>query len=163
VQRSLGTLLLVCTAISLAFCGTQLSSSTPQSALASARQQLIVDLVKCTQTFGYDPRNIVGVAENQLAPHELEWRQCGYDSLRKYAQNQPTLMGRYEQLINEDISMTQAIQSGTMTRSQRRQRIETLVAQIKDAEQQQVQAAATAQEQEMERVRRIVESMRGFD
>jgi ABC-type phosphate transport system auxiliary subunit len=53
--------------------------------------------------------------------------------------------------------------SGTMTRSQRRQRIETLVAQIKDAEQQQVQTAATAQEQEMERVRRIAESMRGFD
>jgi hypothetical protein len=162
VQRYIGTHLLVYAAVSLASCATQQSGSTPQSALTSAREQLIADLGHCTQTFGYDPRNVAGVAENQLAPHELEWRQCGYDSVRKYAQNQPTLTARYEQLINEDVSMTQAIQSGTMTRSQRRQRIETLVAQIKNAEQSQVQAATTAQEQELERVRHIVESMRGF-
>jgi hypothetical protein len=121
-----------------------------------------VDLGHCTQTFGYDPRKVAGVAEDQLAPHELEWRQCGYDAVRKYARNQPTLTGRYEQLINEDISMTNAIEAGVMTRSERRQRNETLIAQIKDAEQSQLQAAAAEQQQETERVQQMVEGMRGF-
>jgi hypothetical protein len=162
MQRLLGNLLLVCVTASFASCASQQTDSNPQSALAAARQQLIADLDHCTQTFGYDPKNVTGVAENQLAPHELEWRQCGYDAVRRYARNQPTLTGRYEQLINEDVSMTNAIQSGAMTRSQRRQRVEALVTQIKDAEQSQVQAATAAQQQETERVRQMVESMRGF-
>jgi hypothetical protein len=162
VQRLLCNLLLVCAAVAFPSCASQQTGSNPQSALALARQQLIADLGHCTQTFGYDPKNVTGVAENQLAPHELEWRQCGYDAVHKYARNQPTLTGRYQQLINEDVSMTNAIQSGAMTRSQRRQRIETLITQIKDTEQSQVQAAATAQQEETERVRQMVEGMRGF-
>jgi hypothetical protein len=153
----------LCVAASLAACATQQTGpEAAQGALEAAREQLIVDLGQCTQTFGYDPRKVAGVAEDQLAPHELEWRQCGYDAVRKYARNQPTLTGRYEQLINEDISMTNAIEAGVMTRSERRQRNETLIAQIKDAEQSQVQAAAAEQQQETERVQQMVEGMRGF-
>ncbi|MGH6930571.1 MAG: hypothetical protein ACREEV_19820, partial [Dongiaceae bacterium] len=78
------------------------------------------------------------------------------------ARSQPALTGRYEQLINEDITMTNAIQAGAMTRSQRRQRIEELVTQIKDAEESQMQAAAAEQAEETERVRQVVNGMRGF-
>jgi hypothetical protein len=82
--------------------------------------------------------------------------------VRKYGRSHPSLTGRYEQLINEDITMTNAIQAGTMTRSQRRQRIEALIAQIKEAEESQAQAAAAEQAEEMDRVRQVVDGMRGF-
>jgi len=163
MHRFFGLLLIAGVAAGLSSCSRQ--SSTTAAApnpLTAARQQLVADLGQCTKTFGYDPNNITGVAENQLAPHELQWRQCGYDAVRKYGQSQPALTGQYEQLINEDITMTNAIQSGTMTRTQRRQRLEALIAQIKSAEESQAQAAAVEQEQQMDDVRRVVDGMRGF-
>ena len=80
----------------------------------------------------------------------------------KYAGYQPALTGQYEQLINEDITMTNAVQSGAMTRTQRRQRLEALVEQIKRAEESQAQAAASEQAQQTEQVRQVVNGMRGF-
>lgn len=162
-RRLFSLLFLGCLAIGLSSCGgSQGSSSKSQSPLAAAHQQLVADLGQCTQKFGYDPNKVAGVAENQLAPNELQWRQCGYDAVRKYASYQPALTGQYEQLINEDISMTSAIQAGTMTRSQRRQRIETLIAQIKSAEENQAQTAEMEQQQQTEQVRQVVDGMRGF-
>jgi hypothetical protein len=162
MQRLFGLLLVACVIAGLSSCASKSSNSKSQSPLAAARQQLVADLGQCTQTFGYDPNSVTGVAENQLAPHELQWRQCGYDAVRKYARSHPALTAQYEQLINEDITMTNAIQAGAMTRSQRRQRIEALIAQIKSAEESQVQAAATEQAEETERVRQMVDGMRGF-
>jgi hypothetical protein len=158
--------LFTCAAIALAACSNQGSKSSAaasaQSQLDAARSQLVSDLDQCTNSFGYDPQKTADILENQLAPRELEWRQCGYDAVRKYAQFQPALTGRYEQLINEDISMTNAIQSGAMTRTQRRNRLEALIDQIKTAEEEQIQAGSTQQEEEKEQVRRTIDSMRGF-
>lgn len=155
-----------CAAIALASCsgqGSQSSAAAPaQDLLAAARSQLVADLDQCTRSFGYDPKKAADIPENQLAPRELEWRQCGYDAVRRYSQFQPALTGRYEQLINEDISMTNAIQSGGMTRTQRRNRLDTLIEQIKTAEEQEIQAAAKDLEAEKEQVRRSIDSMRGF-
>lgn len=162
MRRLFGLLLLVGVTAVVSSCASQSSSSNSQSPLAAAREQLVADLGRCTQTFGYDPKIITGVAENQLAPHEIEWRQCAYDAVRKYAHAHPTLTGRYEQLINEDITMTNAIQAGSLTRTQRRQRIQALVEQIKGAEESEAQAEAINQQQETERVRRVVDGMRGF-
>lgn len=162
MKRLFAVLSVACVVAVTASCTSQSSGSKSQSPLGAAHEQLVADLGQCTQTFGYDPRNTTGVAENQLAPHELEWRQCAYDAVRKYAGSNPALTGRYEQLINEDITMTNAVQGGSMTRSQRRQRIQTLVEQIKEAEQSQAQAAAVDQAQETERVRQVVDGMRGF-
>ena len=162
MKRLFAALIVACAAAGMASCTGQSSSSKSQSPHGAARDELAADLGQCTQTFGYDPRNTTGVAENQLAPHELEWRQCAYDAVRKYAGSNPALTGRYEQLINEDITMTNAIQGGSMTRSQRRQRIQALLEQIKGAEESQAQAEAMDQAQETERVRRAVDGMRGF-
>lgn len=161
-HRLFGVFLIACVVAGAPSCTTQSSSSRSQDPLAAARQQLVADLGQCTNTFGYDPRTVAGVTEKQLAPRELQWRQCGYDAVRRYGRSHPALTGRYEQLINEDITMTNAIQSGSMTRSQRRQRIEELVGQIKGAEESQAQAAAAEREQEMDRVRQVVDGMRGF-
>jgi hypothetical protein len=162
MPRIVGLLLIVCVGAGMSSCTTQNSSTTSQNPLAAPRQQFVADLDQCTNSFGYDPRNLSGVTENQLAPSELQWRQCAYDAVRRYGHSHPELTGQYEQLINEDITMTNAIQSGAMTRSQRRQRIEELVGQIKNAEESQARAAAMQQEEEMERVRQVVNGMRGF-
>jgi hypothetical protein len=147
----------------LAACFSQAPrSNAAESPLIGARDKLVADLRQCTQAHGYDPANAAGVAEHALAPQELPWRQCAYDAVRVYEQSNPPLRGMYEQLIAEDISMTTAIQQGTMTRSQRRARIESLVAQIKTAEQEEVNAATVEQSRQNEQLRNVVEGVRGF-
>jgi hypothetical protein len=68
----------------------------------------------------------------------------------------------YEQLINEDIEMTKAIQQGSMTRSARRTRNEQQLARIRKAEEEQIKAGATAQDRQTQQVHQIVDGMRGF-
>src|SRR6185312_164433 len=126
----------------------------------AARDRLVADLHQCSQRYGYDPNQAQGVAENALAPRELPWRQCAYDAARVYEQANPAVKSQYEQLIAEDIEMTTAIQQGTMTRSQRRARIEELLGQIKSAEEAQAKATATEQDRQMEQVRNVVENAR---
>ena len=60
------------------------------------------------------------------------------------------------------MQMTTAIQQGTMTRTQRRARIQDLIAQIKAAEEQEIQAAGVEQERQTEQLQNVVENMRGF-
>ena len=119
---------------------TDVLAASP-SLLSSLHQQLVAGLTACTGRHGYDPNQTVGVAENALAPNELPWRQCAYEVVRAYAEEHPSLGGLYTQLINEDITMTAAIQQGTLTRSERRARIETLLTQIRAAENSQIEAA----------------------
>ena len=68
MRRLFGLLLLVGVTAVVSSCASRSSSSNSQSPLAAAREQLVADLGRCTQTFGYDPKIITGVAENQLAP-----------------------------------------------------------------------------------------------
>jgi hypothetical protein len=121
---------------------TSASTTHAATALSILRPQLIAALNECTRTHGYDPEQTSGVAENTLAPNELPWRQCAYDAVRAYAKENPSLGDLYSQLISEDMAMTTAIQQGSLTRSQRRARIETLLGQIRAAEDAQTQAAA---------------------
>lgn len=149
--------------ILLAGCTNDTASTTAlQSPVIAAREELQANIHQCTATYGYNPDKVSGVAEHSLAPNELQWRQCAYDAVRTYTRANPTLMSNYDQLVAEDISMTTAIQQGTMTRSQRRARIEELLTQIRDAENQQIQADAAMQEQQNQQVRNVVEDMRGF-
>lgn len=139
---------------------TATSSST--SGVMGARDKLVADIRQCSQQHGYDPNQVQGVAENALAPQELQWRQCAYDAVRVYEQAHPALRSQYDQLIAEDIAMTTAIQQGTTTRSQRRARIEELIAEIRSTEETQAKATAAEQERQMEQIRNVVESARGF-
>jgi hypothetical protein len=142
--------------------GGSTDSGSPESQLMQARDKLSADLKECTAKYGYDPNQVSSVPETALAPNELEWRQCAYSAVRAYERLNPSLSRLYENLIAEDMSMTAAIQQGTMTRSQRRDRIDTLVDQIKAAEQNQAAAATMAQAQQNEQVRRVVTGIRGL-
>ena len=146
-----------------------LAASSPLSLL---RQQLVAELNECTARYGYDPDQTAGVAENALAQNELPWRQCAYEAVRAYAQEHPSLGGLYTQLINEDITMTTAIQQGTLTRSERRARIEALLTQIRVAEDSQIEAADNQgpggqnpswSHQERDQLRNVVEGVRGLN
>jgi hypothetical protein len=121
---------------------TSAPKTNAATALSVLRPQLIVALNQCTRTHGYDPEQSAGIAENALAPNELPWRQCAYDAVRAYAAENLSLVDLYSKLINEDMAMTAAIQQGSLTRSQRRARIETLLGQIRAAEDAQTQVAA---------------------
>jgi len=150
---------------------TDVLAASP-SLLSLLHQELVADLKVCTGRFGYDPNQTAGVAENALAPNELPWRQCAYEAVRAYAQEHPSLSGLYTQLINEDITMTTAIQQGTLTRSERRARIEALLTQIRVAEDSQIEAADNQGQggqnpswshQERDQLRNVVEGVRGFN
>jgi hypothetical protein len=154
-------------------------ASEPTDALAASpsllsllHQQLVAALKDCTGRYGSDPNQTAGVAENALAPNEHPWRECAYEAVRAYAQEHPSLGGLYTQLINEDITMTTAIQQGTLTRSERRARLEALLTQIRVAEDSQIEAADNQGQggqnpswshQERDQLRNVVEGVRGFN
>jgi len=137
------------------------ATSTSSDTVIAARDALIADLKQCTLNHGYDP-NAAGLPENALAPNELPWRQCAYDAAHRYGQAHPAVSDRYEQLISEDLQMTTAIQQGTMTRSQRRIRVQQLIEQIKAAEDAQIKAATNEQARHQEQLRNVVDGARGF-
>jgi hypothetical protein len=154
-------------------------SSTPTDALAASpslvsllQKQLVAALKDCTGRYVYDPEQTAGVAENALAPNELPWRRCAYDAVRTYAEAHPSLDKLYMQLITEDIAMTKGIQDGTLTRSQRRARIEELLVEIRAAEDAQNQVAdrqgrggqnPVESAQRQDQLGRVVASIQGFN
>jgi hypothetical protein len=70
-------------------------ASASQAALVEARDKLIADVHKCTDQHGYDPKQVSGIGENELAPGELQWRQCCYDAARRYIAQNPQMRGLY--------------------------------------------------------------------
>lgn len=145
------------------------TSETFESVI-TARDALIADLKQCTLKHGYDPF-AAGLPETALAPNELPWRQCAYDAAHKYGQEHPAVSAQYQQLIAEDMQMTAAIQQGTMTRTQRRARVEELIAQIAAAEEEAKIKPSSAGKDATETVdgarqqyqlRNVVENARGF-
>ena len=111
----------------------EVSMDSQQSKALSIRAASMDQIRICTETIGYD-RATVKVAENEIAPNELKWRQCAYDVIRSYAKSHPELRHMYESLVAEDITMTTGIQQGTFTRTERRQRLDKLLDQITTAE-----------------------------
>jgi hypothetical protein len=143
-------------------CATQAPPEQSPNPILQARQKLNADLRDCTQQYGYDPAKATGIAQNALAPNELEWRQCVYRALRPYAQANPSMAPMYESLIANDIAMTAAIQQGTMTRSQRRARIEELVADIKATENKMIAAATAEQQRQAQEFNNTISAIRAL-
>jgi antitoxin component of MazEF toxin-antitoxin module len=97
-------------------------------------------------------------AEDRRRPQDQE----AQGTLAFLAHPPCALAGQYQQLINEDITMTNAVQGGAMTRAQRRERLETLIAQIEEAEKQHVAANEGNAEEENKKVRQVLDGVRGF-
>ncbi|CAN0431932.1 unnamed protein product, partial [Phaeothamnion confervicola] len=137
-------------------------SSPAAARLTQARAKLDSDIAACTAAHGYDPRNATGIDEHALAPGELEWRDCAYKAARNYARVNSGMRLQYELLIHDDRTMTAQIQAGTFTRTERRAAVEARLADIREQEAAQLQAAQGAAEADQQQMRNTVETMRGF-
>jgi len=135
---------------------------TSASPILQARQQLNAEFRGCVQRYGYDPARAADVAQNALAPNELQWRQCIYEALGPYTRANPAMTSMYESLIASDIAMTSAIQRGTMTRTQRKTQIEQLVAQIKAAEDKMIMATEVEQRQQTQEFNNTISAIRAL-
>ncbi|HET8729441.1 MAG TPA: hypothetical protein VFO41_18210, partial [Alphaproteobacteria bacterium] len=131
----------------------------PDPDLVQARARLSSSLDACSRETGYVPVESETLAEDTIAPGELAWRQCLYDAIRIYSAENVEMNGLYEQLIAEDISMTTAIQTGNMTRSQRRARLDALIEQIRVAEDQAALNRGLEQRMRDDQIRQIVDNI----
>ena len=91
-------------------------------------------LDQCTAQYGYSPDAVQGVGEHELAPNELAWRACAYKGIETVLIPRASMPDLYRLLITEDRAMTEAVTVGTMTRQQRRDRIEKLFAEVSSQE-----------------------------
>jgi hypothetical protein len=107
---------------------------------------------QCNQHYPYSPTQ---VAENALAPNELEWRRCAYDAILSYARSNPAMTGKYQQLVYDDIVMTTHIQKHSMTRSNRSDRLNRLIADMRRMEDEQTQTAEVDRQQHSEQVQAV--------
>jgi hypothetical protein len=123
---------------------------------------LNADFRGCSQRYGYDPARAADVPQNAVAPNELQWRHCIYEALGPYTRANPAMTSMYESLIASDIAMTSAIQQGTMTRSQRKARVEQLVAQIKAAEDKMIMATEVEQRQQTQEFNNTISAIRAL-
>lgn len=142
--------------------GATAATSPSVQRITQARAKLDSDIAACTTQFGFDPFKTTGLPENALVPGELEWRQCAYEAARNYARINTGMRLQYELLIHDDRTMTDQIQAGTLTRSQRRAAVEARLADIRAQEEAQLQAAQGAAEADQQQMRNTVETMRGF-
>ena len=134
----------------------------PIPLVMESRANLLLALQRCSDEHGYEP-SMVQAAETALAPGELGWRECAYAALRVHALSNPDLRQQYEQLIEEDQRMTAGIAAGTLTRSERQSRIDTLVRDIRVVENSRAQRDATdLRNLQVERLRETIDGLQEF-
>ena len=87
----------------------------------------------CSSKYGYDPDS-KNIEEDRLADGEKEWRSCIYEGINNLILPNTTIPEEYKELIAEDKRMTDAIEKGEMTRSDRKTRLLKLLENIRTLE-----------------------------
>lgn len=146
-----------CLLMVLSACSTQPS---PLETLIEARGRLVSEIQQCSNRYDYNPRTASAISQNALAPHEPEWHSCVYAAIRSYENINLQLAPLYNSLIDEDIVMTNAIAHGQMTRSERRTRINQILAEIKTAEENQIIQAKLQQAERNRAMRNVIDMIR---
>ena len=124
---------------------------------AYARLQTYLD--DCSKSVGVDPRTAKGVGERELLPREREWRSCAYEGIRSVLVPTTRHPELYGQLIAEDQSMTDRIAKGSMTRTERRARLDQLHEMIAQKE---GQSGAELSQEQAQRNAQLVRQVRGL-
>ncbi len=124
-------------------------------------------LSQCTQTFGLDPRKESGLSENDLAPNERDWLDCAYKGIERIMIPNSDFPGMYRDFIAEAQSIVDLMDRGEVTRTQRRDRLQTLITQIENAEivrmiRNEPQMSEEKHRENTELVQGMVEAFRGF-
>lgn len=127
------------------------------------RQQLDDYLKQCTASHGYDPEAASDLGPYVLGTGEREWRECVYRGLEKFLIPNTLSPEAYRKAIAEDREMTASVAGGTMTRTQRRARVEVLLEEIERIEEQnrvKLEQAQTAHRLVQEEMRRQLDNTR---
>ncbi len=148
-------------------CAQQGSQQEQRASFVELRAQLESYLSQCTQTFGLDPRTEPGLSENELAPNERDWLDCAYKGIERIMIPNSDFPGMYRDFIAEAKAVVGLMERGEVTRTQRRNRLQTLMAQIENAEivrmiRDEPQISEEKHRENTEFVRGMVESFRGF-
>jgi hypothetical protein len=135
---------------------TESGSKAGPREIARAREQLSDYAAECTARHGYDPESASGLGPHALGAGEREWRECVYQGIEKFLIPKTLSPEVYRNAIAEDRKMTESIASGKMTRAQRSQRVQDMLAEIDRIEEAnraklQTQALDRAMKEEMQR------------
>ena len=142
--------------VGMLFAGGGCAAQTA-SPSAADWQALDAKMGDCTRLHGYDPAAAEGIPQHQLGAGERAWRECVYDGIRMTLMQRSEVPEMYQQLIDEDRRMTDAVEQGSLSRQERRMRLEEYVRNIKLSEE---VNESLATNQEHERIRRDLERMR---
>lgn len=117
----------------------------------------------CSEHTGYDPDATID--EASLGENERPWRACVYEVIEEKILPITRIPDKYKMLIAEDQAMTDAIQEGRLTRSQRSNRLQQLANEISAAEAAEIAASdpkvkEVEAQRQTEFVRRMVNSLR---
>jgi hypothetical protein len=118
----------------------------------------------CEKSYNYDPETIA-VDERSLAPNEKRFRQCVYESIEKLMIPNSLVPDAYRTLIKNDQRWTESIETGEMTRTERREQLDAGIAQLKVEEAVQQDALVVrmdALNEEMVRMRAQHERLRAL-
>jgi hypothetical protein len=132
-------------------------SATSDSRDGALARQLDDYLKQCTARHGYDPEATAGLGPHTLGAGEREWRECVYRGLEQYLIPSTQSPAVYRKAIEEDREMTASVAAGTMTRSERRTRIEALLEFLEQTEEdnkarlEQTQAGSRLVQEDMRR------------
>jgi hypothetical protein len=108
----------------------------------SAEERFAAHLDECTARYGFDPDATAAVGDRELAPNEREWRACAYAGVDTILIPNSSVPDAYRRLVDEDRVLTEAVAAGTITRQERRERIDQLFALIGEEEAQMREAEA---------------------
>jgi hypothetical protein len=90
-------------------------------------------LAACSASSGYDPK-AADLPERALAPGEREWRACARQAVVSSIVPKSGVPDLYRGLVADDERMTDAVEAGVMTRTERTRRLEASIADIRTAE-----------------------------
>ena len=115
------------------------AQTTEPTASGSAEMQQAVAAFEarfadCTKIHGYDPDNPGNLGPNELAPTERDWANCAYDALRATLMVWTTQPRHYDAIIAEHRIMTDKVESGLMTRTERKQQMQVLRDDLREKE-----------------------------
>lgn len=120
VRSRAGCLLVVAACSALTACA---APTVPQ-----ARAALDHHVEQCSERYGLDPESSEGAGPHEILPAERPWRECVYAGIETLVVPYTSMPGLYRSLVREDRRMTDDIEAGRLTRAERRQRLDALLA-----------------------------------
>ncbi len=153
-------------ALTLAACTPQVSD--PHSQRDSVFERFTQHMQGCSDRYGYDPDKSNDLGPHQLGANERDWNECVYDGVRRYLAVNSPLPDAYAALIETHKTLTGKVESGQITRAQRRAEVEAVFESIrrdedalldKNAAKQQAKSDQATQ-RDIERIRRDIDQTR---